>query len=640
MGLFTTKCGACNERVRKGLKFCPHCGVGTDAKIPCPSCGTAVKRGVKFCFSCGAEVAGGSSLAANRWARQPGDFAVRIDASSVPANTWWRDRQLTVEHGTRAMIFQAGQYRGEVAEGRYDMGGFTQRLNHFLVDQGMVAILLDAGDLSLDLENGGLRTVDGFDVQTRARLVLRAVEPDAFFVNMMKGRARIRVSDPEGKDDLENELAGEVQMALSAMVARHRAEELFDSLPLRNELETQLRDAISVTLSRLGLALVQLRFIGFEGEEYAKFAKRRSNLLVSEAQGHVELEETRQQTRFRQTGEREKLTADQGDADLQADRLKLAARLRTVLSQDRLDSFQSESDFEQFVRKTEHELGLKNTVLDNEMQSLQEKFRADRDREGLLRRIEIEGITDDVRKEREWKQLITSERVRDETQSRELRRKLEATDNQAERRKIELEQERLEHAEAMRRQDAESDFSQKRAQAGVEALRQMKQMEADEDRLAQELEEKKLASRSQASVMALMSVIDGPVAEQLAALEKMRLQQSLSPEQLLAIAAQTSPEAAKALSQRFAAEGTISAQRAEIFERQLSDQRTTADKAADRLERMMQTALSQMGQVAATRAQAQPFVINPSTAAARCRECGDALTPGKTFCAHCGKRND
>jgi len=415
---------------------------------------------------------------------------------------------------------------------------------------------------------------------------------------------------------------------------------LFDSLPRRDELESQLRAAISVTLSRLGLTLIQLRFIGFEGEAYAKFAKRRSNLQVAEAEGQVELDENRLKNRLRQTGERENLAVAQADADLEGDRAKLNSRLRALLTQDRLDTFKNETDFQQFVRQTEHELGLKDVVRDNELTALTERFAVDRDRERLLRRIEAEGIADAARHESEWKQLVADERVHDEKQTRILRRQLDEMRGNLDRRKIELEIERLDHAEELRRQEVESDLRQKQRHADIDALRQVKQMEGDEDRLEQELEAKKLAARSQASTAALLSIADGPVAEQLIALEKVRSQEKMSPEQLLALAAQTNPEAAKALAGRYAAEGVISSQRAELLERQLADQKNMTGDYADRMERLMQTALGQMGQVATSRAQPveprQTVINNAPSAAKRCRACAAEVSRTEAFCGQCG----
>jgi hypothetical protein len=165
-------------------------------------------------------------------------------------------------------------------------------------------------------------------------------------------------------------------------------------------------------------------------------------------------------------------------------------------------------------------------------------------------------------------------------------------------------------------------------------------MEGDEDRLEQELEAKKLAARSQASTAALLSIADGPVAEQLIALEKVRSQEKMSPEQLLALAAQTNPEAAKALAGRYAAEGVISSQRAELLERQLADQKNMTGDYADRMERLMQTALGQMGQVATSRAQPveprQTVINNAPSAAKRCRACAAEVSRTEAFCGQCG----
>ena len=196
----------------------------------------------------------------NRWSRPEGDFAIRIDTNTAE----WRGKGLIIEHGTRAMIFQGGVYTGEVPEGTYDTPGFW-RSHRFTPDQDMVAVVVDAGDVTIDLENGGLRSSDGFELGMRSRVVLRIKDPDALFVNLMKGRKTVKISDPDGKDDLESQLADEAQMVLKSMVAGRAADELFAQLGVRAEFESRLREALAVSLARLGLELVQLRFLDFEG---------------------------------------------------------------------------------------------------------------------------------------------------------------------------------------------------------------------------------------------------------------------------------------------------------------------------------------------------------------------------------------
>ena len=78
-----------------------------------------------------------------------------------------------------------------------------------------------------------------------------------------------------------------------------------------------------------------------------------------------------------------------------------------------------------------------------------------------------------------------------------------------------------------------------------------------------------------------------------------------------------------------------------------------SDGYADRMERIMQTALDRMGQVATTRSRPveptqtvvtssgpgmRPVVINPpGMQGAACKHCGASIETGTSFCADCGK---
>ncbi|MBI4604703.1 MAG: zinc ribbon domain-containing protein [Planctomycetes bacterium] len=611
MGLFTNKClnPGCDHRVRKGSKFCPKCGSAAPRGLAsCGGCGAEVRTSSKFCWRCGAELATVTKplILGERWARHPEDFAVRVDDPDIKGCLV---KPLVVEHGTRALLFQDGQFKGELGEGRYDMDGFLARLGRLLIDKNVSVVLVDAGDVALDLENGNLWTSDPFEVGSCARLVIRVRAPEVLFVNLFKGRSRVTL------EDIEGQLAGEAQMVLSGIAAGHRAQDLFGNLGLRNQVEAQLRDAIQVTFQRLGLELAQLRFIDFTGEAFERLRTKQQELAVAEAEA----------------GQTEQ-------------RAKLNQRLREVLTQDKMDAFKSEKDLEDFIRQTEHELGLKQVIRQDEMERLRQRFQFERDREGLLRRIEVEGIASDERREQAWKELLSEERQRDERHARELERGLGTARSAAERRKIEIEIERLEHEEDVRQ-----------AEEGLRLLRDVKAIEREEAVLEQELEAKRLAERSRATAEALLSIVDGPAAERIAQIEALRQQQKMTPEQILALAAAASPQAAEALAQKYRAEGQLSAEKARLLEQQIAEQRQMAEGYADRMERMMQTALTQMGGVATARARpveprqtvvvpggglGAPVVVapGPTQAGALCKHCGAPLEGAGEFCPSCGKK--
>jgi len=676
VGLFTIKCTSCGDRIRRGSKFCPHCGAAApNTTKPCPGCGNPVKAGSKFCPACGRSTAkaspvAGSSETTRHWTRPPGDFAVRIDTNLAE----WRGKHLVVEHGTRALIFQEGVFKGEVGEGRYSGDDLPGRLKPLSSQGPIVAVVVDAGDVPIDLENDGLRSSDGFELGMRSRLVLRIKDPEALYVNLMKGRPVLRISDPDGKDDVEGQLADEMQVALRSLAATYTADALFGQLAVRGELETRLRDALSTSLGRLGLELVQIRFLDFEGQRYAELRQKRAEVGIGAIEGQIEIDRARQDQAFAKTRAQDEVAAMEAGVGVTADRARLNKRLREVLTQDKIDTFRSAAEFEAFVRQTEHELGLKAVIRGDEMERLRERFEFERNREGLLRRIEIAGIVGDHVRAEAWTALQAEERERDERQTRDLRRQLELATSDVDARRIRLEIERLDHAERlrqaeaelvfggiehreqMRRAAAEEDLRQKKTAAGLDQLRQVKQMEAEEDRLAQELEHRRLTSRSQASIAALLSMADADSKEKLLELERLRIQEKMTPEQMLAEAARTNPEAARALAQKFQAEGLITAkaaaERIQLLEKQIAEQRQMTDGYADRMERIMGKALDQMGQVATTRARpietsqtvvtpgspgARTVVINPPGAAtAVCAACGTTIEAGVAFCPECG----
>jgi len=610
MGLLTNRCTnpECGHRVRRGSQFCPVCGsAGPKGLTTCGACGAEVRRTSKYCPQCGGDLAqvAKPTVLRQRWARRHDDVAVRVDNQDVKGCL---TKPLNVEHGTKALLFQKGAFKGGIGPGRYDMGGFLNRLNHFMVDQATNVVLVEDGDIVLDIENGDLWTANEVEVGTVERIVLRVRHPEAMCVNLFKGRSRVTVSD------LEESLAGEVQMLLSGIVAEHDAETLFTDLEVRNQIEQRLREAIKTTIEHLGLELVQLRFIRFWGEAYETLRRERADLRNEEQKAEIAIQRTR-----------------------------LGQRLRESLTQDIMDAHKNEKDFEDFVRQTEHEMGLKEVIREDEMERLKERFRFERDHGALLRRIEIETITDDAQREKAWKDLIAEERERDEQQRRDLQRRKEEAESGAEKRKIELELQRLENIEDIRQ-----------AEEGLSLLGRVKDMEHQEAVREQELEAKTLQDRGKATAEALLSILDGPEADRIAGLEKLRARQDMSPDQILALAAEASPEAARALAKKYETEGQLAAERIRQLEQQLASERAVAKDHADRLERLSRFAMEQMGGVATSRARpvdpkqtvvagggmGRPVVVNMQTGQPQraCRKCGATLEGDQAYCPACGRK--
>lgn len=604
MGLFTSKCvnPECVSRIRRGHKFCPKCGQGSPVgKVQCASCHHEMRASAKFCSYCGAALESGATPAftSERWARAAGDFASRID---VPDVKGWLVKPLLVEHGTRALLFHEGVLVGEVTPGRYDMDGLLKRVGNLEVGRPTSIVLVDGGDVCLGLENGDLWTSDKCQVGTSLQLVVRVNVVDALFQNVIKGQARVLV------DEIEEALAQEVQMVLAGLVGRFPAEALFPAMDARYEIEGELREHLRTTLSRLGLELVQLRFIDFVGEAYEELRQRQSSLQV-----------------------------DTAKTDVRAQRNILNQRIRELLTQDKMDAFSSEKDLGDFIRQTEHELGLKDVVREDELKRLGERFRFEGGRESVLRRLEIARIENDDRREQAWQQLRAEEEEEDERHKRRIDRELQTARSDEEKAKVQARIDETEHEQDLRE-----------ARDGLDLLQKTKDLEQAELDRESERKLKELKAFDEVDARALVAILDGPAAERVTRLEEFRVKKELSPEQLLAIAAETNPAAAQPLAAKYAAEGLASAEVVRRLEQQVKDQREMSEGYADRMERIMQTGLEQMGRVASDRAESSqaPQVVGVPlgggersvAGASACSKCKNAIEASDSFCPQCGSR--
>ncbi|MFP4107225.1 MAG: SPFH domain-containing protein [Phycisphaerae bacterium] len=619
MGIFTNRCANenCRNRVLKGSKFCPSCGTaGPKAMFRCGDCGAEVASTSAFCWQCGADLAERSKpvVLESTWMRRGDEFAVLVENEDVKG---WLSKPLEIAHGTRALLFQAGKHKGELPEGRYDMGGFLKRLNHFMIDQAATVMLVDGGDTSIDVTNEGLWTADDQEVSCVNRIVLHIADPDALYVNLMKGRPRLFLRQIEG------ELADELQMVLSGIVGQYTVDDLFKRNDLRDEIETALRSTLQRTLDRFGLSLEQVRFITFAGESYERLRRERGE--VSEADARTDIAE---------------------------DRTRVNQRLRELANREEMDKLQSESDVADFGRQLLHDAEVKNLLRDDELDRMARGFVRDRDKDKLLDRLELAAIENDDERQQAWKDLLAREQRGDEAQRHELDRRLAEATNDVEISKTRQEIRKLEHAEDIRQSELDHLQEMQEARDGIDLLKQVKEVKAAEADRDVEREKAQLEARSKATAEALLSILDGDAADNVMELEKLRRQKDLTPEQLLAMAGEIDPAAADALAKKYQSEGQISSQRAELLEKQLAEQKEMSGEYADRMERLMQTSLQQMGNVAGTRARptdpkqtvvasggtGRPVVINDNApSGATCKHCNAPLEGEGKFCSECGK---
>ncbi len=617
MGIFSDRCmnPDCDGRVAKAAKFCRSCGTAAvDADTNCGGCGSVVSSSSKFCWKCGADLSDQRKvpLFDNRWVRGDDDFAVRVDECDVKGVL---SKGLIVEHGTKGLLFQQGRFCGYIEPGKYDTNGFLKKVNHFNQTTPTSVVLMDAGDVELHLETIKLYSAEHLDVDAIFKTVVQLKDPEAFYVNAFKGRNHLTVNYVGGS------LADELRAALQSFVGTHSVETLYNNADIRQDVERQMQLKLEPILERLGIEIVQLRFVDFFCPAYDPVREQNAELFV-----------------------------DTSKADIDIDRLKLTQRLRKELSADEMHKFKTEADFEDFVRQTEHELGLKDVIRADEMDKLKRQFAHERNVELLTQQIEIEGIRNDA--DREEARKVLSHKIEQFRRKRGAERA-----DRVDEAKADAEVDKIEHETDM--QEAQDALKIRQQVDDMEHVKDVREQKLDLDRQREEqrVEADRLKARSQASAEALMSIMDGPGADKIGELEKLRIHQNLTPDQIIAMTAADSPEVARALAEKYKAEAAMSDERFQQMEEFMAQQQASSKDNADRMERILNVSLQQMGLTASTRAQAPsssqtvvtpgggvgggtPIIVNPQQPDTEmpCPKCKARIPSDSQFCPECGKR--
>lgn len=681
MGLFSDKCPHCDAKVRKGATFCPDCGkpiVAAEASVACRSCGKQVKAGAKFCKFCGTPLAK-SSDTLNRWRRSANEFARRVDVGDLVTLV---RHGLVVEPGTEALIFERGELTTTITEGTYEFrkpdeepdatqtaSGWQkliQRVKEFFVgpDQPQpkaqlpaTAILVDSGETRLRLECPGLRTQEEIQVDAEAEVAVRLLDAAAVYTNLMHGRETLAISD------LAEMLRKDSLNALQARVKSAPVKDLDGNLDFKAALENDLRDHVSAALSRNGLELVQLQRVSFSSKDYEEVRDQRAEMAV----------------------------AEQGQENLER-RAQLHQRLRETLTKERMDKFTTGKDFEQFVRQTEHELGMKEIMRQEELEELKRTYEENKEdaeiaRRHLLEKIELEqaGETRRMKHTAEHEELeheLQKKRTGRTGETEDLEHKI---DQQA---KVgdacrEEDLKDVQHGQQVgdvqretRTKDEEADLAlkEKKLKLGMEAREQKIALDDQEEsqRIQREQEEKdrearrELEAREREAKRELEKIRTLSDAEQVRLatdLKKTEHMKDMSEDQIMALMAKDSPHVAAAIAERAKAQaqaGTNQETR-QLYEKILAEK----DASADRIERFAKQALEsvervagagvareqqqkqelvdmgertmdRMGEVATAKASAPGGQTADESTTVVCPKCQRQAATGTKFCDNCG----
>ena len=635
-----------------------------------------------------------AKISSNRWVREPDDFAVELREKDISD---FFDAWIAIEEGTTGLLLVHGRYDRRLDPGRHVLEGFMGGHGR------KTLVLVNLGEAMLYITLPRLLTKDPvpFGVQTAITLRFNPGREAIFLSNFMSGRDSLDTSD------LRRLVFPEVNEAAQDWASRYTIRQLADDLSLRNDMAIALESHIRPVLDRYGLTFGRLEVREFKCEILDRSVNRRVETSLQVTQEQAELEGRKRLFDLAVETDIQDLTEETQKTATYEKRIQLWARLQRAANQEQMDKIASEADLTDFIRQTDRDGVLKEDEFERFKAALRE---AGEDKERLrahfLRVVQMEEEYDYRRKELALEASLSREQVEGQMGLERLRveaqldTELKRTDLTLERQHRESEQRRAEEdldsaarwerelqqarteaqaqgiARETERLDAELAQALQEKQAAQQRIDQQESIRIELDKRSAEQEQsfkaqeaaldlrlRELQERHQleldsmrsmdaVSLHTLIAVAPGEKAPLLAELAKTEALKTLTPEQILAIASEKSPELGSALAE-MAAHGDNEQAKA-MYERLISEQKDAAADMRQSQREMTQTmqdmfnkALETQAQVASAFAQGGGSASPPQSRSAAaspaqaqrvvvCRRCLQESPVATRYCPNCG----
>ncbi|MCK5843199.1 MAG: hypothetical protein KAG97_00745 [Victivallales bacterium] len=374
MGIFSDRCEKCGNKVKKQARFCNICGTGAPGGWrKCHHCGKWVGVESEFCHSCkSALFPKERDLVQNGVIRrEPGVFLQRINMESVKRLL---DNELIIEQGTNAIFMEDGKVIKVLEPGVHKIQeGFLARI--FTGETAKTFFMVDSGDVALPFNMLGLYTKEEMKLNFYTETIFRFNSENAIGLieNVLKDKRQLSHDEPSDEpkpgssevryDTLWKCMEYEVGNAARSMCLETSIDNLVKDPDIRLDFENKLASTMTRAADRYGLSLVRCASVSFFGKAYDELRDRN------------------------------------GEIETATRRALLEKRARSVVADDKLDSFRSEkeleiqldqlayeydvgkeqmdAEFKIILVQLQHELDLKEQKQDQELKKDASTFRRD-----------------------------------------------------------------------------------------------------------------------------------------------------------------------------------------------------------------------------------------------------------------------
>jgi len=651
--LFGKKCPNCGNDNQRDAVFCQSCGepFANRGRVVCSVCGTDNRQGATYCKECGAELAAHELVETrnNRWSREEGDFAVKLEVDDLPGLF---SKKLEVVTGTQALVYTSGVPQEILPPGIYTLDSVGLSISNWLKGVPKIAtvLLVDTMPSEMTVTIEKRFTSDPLPISLSMKLVVEVRDAAKFVLAALHNRERFAM------EDLRQYVQPEIADITDAYLRARTLEQLVQNPRTRDELELAIEEALRSSFDRYGLKLVSMRTLTFDLQAYDKVKGITGQYSLLVAEGEAEVAGKQRILDLRKKIDIQTLSEETAKVENEERKVELYQRMRASALTDKMNEVRSEAEFAKFM----DEMDRTKLLSEKERQDLlrgwkEEAEDHDRARSFLLAKSEVEEKY--LLKAIEIKS--TGElNLQEQDYQLELERKRAAMTLQIEREKW---QAALEQDQA----DAELGISllKKLKMAKLEVEEQALKLRLDEARANVDIEIEKLEAEHKREMERLdklgtlgsEALIAASPVEQgkiLQDLKKAEIFKSMSEEQILALAAEKSPELGRVFEEKFRAiaEGKAKDNEKELYERLFRENQESqrlmveAQKdAMDRLQHMSEHDVDAIKDISKAYAQGggTPVVIAGAGGSRVIRASGESgLEEESKICPKCGRRVD
>jgi len=691
--LFGKRCPKCNHENNSDANFCINCGTplsGSKGK-KCGACGAENRYDAVYCKECGRNLSVNEriEIRGNHWARRDGDFAARLEIDDLPGLL---NRKLEVETGTRALIYTSGSPQEILLPGIYTMDSVGKTISNWFnaVPKSVSVLLVDAAPVEVVIRIAKRFTSDPLPINLNIHLVVEIENVSTFLQTALKNRERYSV------EDLRLDLEPEIAAATDDYLRHHTFEQLLQNSHTREELELAVEEGLRTTFSRYGLKLVSLRTVELDLEAFDKVRGITGNysLLIDEAQAKLSGEQ--RMLEFQKQIDLHDVASRTATVEKEERLAELYQRIRQNVNSDKMNEVRSGADFEKFMDEIDRQKLLSKKEREDlirgwteeaedhnrarafllakteveekfQLRAIEIKSNGEIDLQEQEYRLELERQRTDKNLQIEQKKWEWDLKKRQDTAEwenqvweTENRHKLTESDQDWNEmtRMVELKLNK-DRQEAILQNDKETWALERRldeARRNVDI--EISRMDADHRREMERLE--KLATLGTEALIAASPAEQGRILQDLKRTEYFK---SMSEEQILAMAAEKSPELGKVFEEKYRAiaEGKTDRRESEMYEKLLSESKSsqsllieTQKDAMNRIQQMAEQNITAMKEISEAYAKhgADPVIIagaagNSMFRASHsgisdfqeetkiCPGCGRQVTVSSRFCQYC-----